>query len=362
MVIVGLVWLFCHSTFSATHLQGQTRLNGPLDDPNDEFEKEFESFEFEELQADDPANAPIVLGQNAQGQTEYSVLENRSAGSAPNNQLQLSPPSKAVDPAADRTISGSTELNQWITGLVLKHMPHQYSKEKNWGKQAKRWAGVKLRRDHDDGKLETKRRYKMTNHGTWRKYAAKLADPEKKFAVELANFDSTEDHKTSFDVQFSADLILDARQSKWVKGVQLYSFSADATATVRLNVHCELGIDMDFSRFPPELVLNPNVTEAKIDVEKFQLNRVSKAGGELAQQVTRLARKELDEKVEEHEKKLVKKLTKEIEENRDKLRLSITDAVNLKWFKKAKDFIPEDVRKNINSSRGAGAGKDTKSR
>ena len=144
--------------------------------------------------------------------------------------------------------------------------------------------------------------------------------------------------------------------------MQLYSFSANGTATVRLSVHCELGIDMDFSQFPPDLVLKPSVTTAQIEVDDFKLNRVSKAGGEIAQQITRLARKELDDKVDENERKLVKKLNEEIDENREKLRISIADAVKLKWFERARNFIPKDVRENISPGRSANSNVGSKNR
>ena len=349
-IIVGLICLSSCSSW------GQTQLNGP-DNPQipDNFEKEFESFEFidrhPQEETGNQSDPPVVLGKNQFGETEYSVLENQPP------EIILNPNSSIHQSTTSET--GPTALNQWLTQLVLKHMPHEYNKDKNWGNQSKRWSGVKFRRDTDDGKLETKRRYKQVNHGTWRKYSAKLADPSKKFAVELADFGTTKDRRTEFDISFLADLTLDARQSKWVKGVQLYSVSAEGTATVRLSVHCELGIDMDLSRFPPELVLDPSVTKARIDVDKFDLQRVSKAGGEFAQQVTRLARKELDDKIDEHEKKLVKKINEEIEENRGKLRLSIADAVKLKWFDKARDFIPENVRDTISDNRTAASDSDS---
>ena len=119
-------------------------------------------------------------------------------------------------------------------------MPHEFSDEKKWGTQKKKWRGIKFRRDSDDGRLETKRRYKMVNHGTWKKYSAHLIDPEKEFTVQLRDMKSTPTGATEFDLHFGAHLKIDGRQSKWVNGMQLYSLSVDGHAKLRMQVKCEM--------------------------------------------------------------------------------------------------------------------------
>lgn len=273
--------------------------------------------------------------QFLQGDGFTSVLESGSV-------VPVSP-----EPDVNRTgdeFSVTPELNQVLTGIVLKNIPHQYSSDKKWGNQEKRWDGISFRRDRPGSRLETKRRYKMVNHGTWRKYSAELVDPQQQFSVELSDVKRGKDGQTQFWVNIGANLDLGARQSKWVKGVQLYSFSAEGFAKVRLSVLCDLDIGLDFSKFPPDLVLQPIVHDAKIQVDEFRLSRVSKAGGEIAQQIARRARRELDEKISEKERKLVKKLNEEIEENRDDLRISTADAVKLKWFSEHKLLLPEQVQ------------------
>ena len=211
---------------------------------------------------------------------------------------------------------------------------------KSGASKKKRWRGIKFRRDADDGRLETKRRYKMVNDGTWRKYNAQLIDPKQEFTVELQDMKSLPSGAAEFNLQFGASLKLDARQSKWVNGVQLYSFSVDGHAKLRLQVTCEMLTTMDFSNFPPDLVFAPKVTNANIEVAEFRIDRVSKAGGEFAQQTTKHVRKLLDEKVDEKEEKLVEKLNKQLTKKKDKLRLSVADAIKSKWYEQAKPFLP----------------------
>ena len=367
MLIIGL-----QLATSSQYMRAQTNLNPPNDsslmvEPIDEvLLPEFESGPTELLKVSKTSSAiesnltgepisigePKIVGHNKQGVPEYSVLENtpgelvvehglpaQSTIEQPTEEPQLD----QVNQPPQETVAVSDELNQWLTALVLKHMPHEYVQDKKWGKQAKRWAGVNLRRD----KQESKSRYKMVNHGTWQKYAAELIDPENKFAVRMSDVSKTQGGKTAFDVGFVANLKIDARQSKWVKGVQLYSISAKGRARIALAVSCELGVGMDLSNFPPDLVFSPEITDAKISIVDFKLDRVSKVGGEVAQQMARHARRELEGRIHEKEEKLVQKLNQEIDENREKLRLSISEAVRLKWYKQTREFLPDDVKKTL---------------
>ena len=61
---------------------------------------------------------------------------------------------------------------------------------------------------------------------------AELVDPKNKFAVSVSNIHQTENKKLAYSVNFASELKLLGRQSKWVKGVQLYSISAEGQAKV----------------------------------------------------------------------------------------------------------------------------------
>ena len=188
-------------------------------------------------------------------------------------------------PKSIQSISSSKQLDQLVTHLVLENMPHSYTRNKDWGKQEQRWDGIEWRRE--GWKIETKRKKKLVNHGTWRKYSAELLDPANQFSVEVKNIRQTENKQLAFEIAFDSWLRLHARQSKWLKGVQLYSFSAEGKAKVRLRLSVEMDILLDPSRLPPDIVFRPAVSQANLQVDEFRIDRVSKLGGEFAQQVTR---------------------------------------------------------------------------
>ena len=132
-------------------------------------------------------------------------------------------------------------------------MPHTFADKKKWGQQAERFDGFK--REREGLRLKVTRRKKMVNHGNWQKYEVSLRDPEKKFAIKVTNMRELPKNIVGFDIDFTADLNIAGRQSKWVKGVQLYSLSANGHAQVRLRLAVELEVKLDRKTFPPDFTV-----------------------------------------------------------------------------------------------------------
>lgn len=299
--------------------------------------------------------APTFAGAQQNDGEQKSILEynngqpvDQSLHARPAQKSHVAQPSenkaKQDEPAATSADAGE-ELDALLTHLVLENIPHNFEEKKDWGGQKERWNGIKIWREN--GRLETKRRKKLVNHGTWKKYSAELLNPEQEFAIQVKNMRETPDEKLAFDVHFQAHLKIDGRQSKWVKGVQLYSVGAEGHTKVRLVVSIELEVKMDLRGFPPDMVFVPRATGADIVVDEFRLDRIGKAGGEFAQQVSRGVRSKLDEKIESKKQKLVDKINAQFEKKKDKFRISIADAIKSKWTRSAKIFLPKSVQEAI---------------
>jgi len=252
---------------------------------------------------------------------------------------------KPVDETPTRSADAGEDIDRLLTKLALDNMPHSFEETKDWGKQSERWDGVKFYRE--GSRIETQRRKKKVNHGTWKKYAAQLRNPAEEFTIQVKNMRETNDDKLAFDVHFLAHLDIQGRQAKWVKGVQLYSIGVEGHTKIRLVVSIELEVKMGLTSFPPDLVFVPVATDADIMVDEFRIDRFGKAGGEFAQQVTKGVRSELDEKIAEKKQKLLSKINKNLSKQQDKLRISVADAVESKWTKTAKAFLPDDVKESL---------------
>lgn len=250
---------------------------------------------------------------------------------------QLTAQNPSTQDSLQMTDDDAKKLDQFLTKLALESLPVPYVEDKDWGKQSERWDGVKV--SFKNGKLRTKRRKKKVNHGTWDRYEVSLVDPENSFSVNLDNFQELEKGQVSFVVRATAKVDVVARQSKWLKGVQLYSISVDGSADVQLELSVILGSKMDVAKFPPDLIFDPKIESADISIDNFRIDRVSKAGGEFAQQVTRIVRKKIDQKIAQKEDKLVRKLNEKIEKNRDRFTLSVHDAMKSKWATAAQTLM-----------------------
>ena len=235
-----------------------------------------------------------------------------------------------------------SDLDRLITKLVLESIPHTFTDTKKWGQQAERFDGFK--RERNGLKLRVSKRKKMVNHGEWKKYSVSLRNAEEKFAIAVNDMRELPNNSVGFNVEFLADLNVSGRQSKWVKGVQLYSLSANGHAQVRLRLAVELEIKTDRKTFPPDLLFMPKVTSADVHLDEFRIDRVGKAGGEFAQQLSRHVRPLLDEKIEKKEQGLVDKINKKLAAKQDRLRVPISKAVDSKWGKLSEKFLPDSVK------------------
>jgi hypothetical protein len=222
-----------------------------------------------------------------------------------------------------------------VRSLLIQNLPREYENSKNWGQTKRRWNGVDV--SLDGLRLDTKRRWKDVNHGTWSRYRAWLIDPEHSLQIRFTDARQTANQATQVDLIIDAQIGATGRLSEWNRGVQLYSFSADADAQVRLQVSCEMGLKFDATKLPPDVLLAPKVIDAKLELLAFRLNRISQADGPLVRELGERLHGDLNREIEERRTKLVEKLNRAIEKNRDHLRLSVHDLVSSGWER----FLPK---------------------
>jgi hypothetical protein len=223
----------------------------------------------------------------------------------------------------------SPEFQQWITDLVREQLPDNYEKRKNWGHQAKSFDGVSIQLD--DGRLKTHRKFADKNDGQWQMYRVKLRESDEQFDIKIANIHKLEGGKVGMEITAVAALEVFGRQSQWEHGIQIYSISAEADARVRLWARVDVATHMDFTRFPPDVSLNPEVTAAKFEIPDFRLRRIGEFSGPVVRSLSHTTREALEEKLADDNAKLVFKLNKAIDKQEKKLRLSLADIASSKF-------------------------------
>ncbi len=267
------------------------------------------------------------LGRLRQKQHSGPLVRSRSLIPVLLNLILTVPVTAQVDGSASEP-GGADAL---VKSLVLATLPRDYENTKHWGETKPRWDGLHV--SFDGLRIKTKRRWKDVNHGTWTRYKATLIDPEHQLVIQTDHLRQTADQRVAFDLTVDAKLALTGRLSEWLHGVQLYSFSAEADATVRLALTCEARLTFDTEKFPPDIVFVPRVTAAQLDLRDFNLHSISDADGPLVRKLGDSLHDVLQDEINERRGKLVEKINRAIEKQSSKLRLSLHDLTVGGWSK-----------------------------
>lgn len=248
----------------------------------------------------------------------------------------FSSPVAAVSAAEPDSIR---QLEAIVTSMARTHIPHTYEDLDDWGRQSERWDGLKV---HLDGlRVKTKRRKKLVNDGTWKLYRVSLHDPNQEFEIQLTNLHKSNSGRMAFDIQVTARLHVHGRVAQWVKGVQLFSVSADAIARVRLTARIEVGLYLAVTELPPSIGILPKVQQADVALVDFKMYRVSDVGGEIAQQIGRGAESIIEKRLAKERPKLAAKLNTALDKKQGKLRISPKELFASKWGEYAKQQLSE---------------------
>lgn len=202
-------------------------------------------------------------------------------------------------------------LNQQLRKLALQHLPEVYVDDRKWNRS----ETIKT--------FIPRSEPLVMKHGTWSKYELRPVDPANTFAIRLTNVRNLDDGRLAFNLACDLMVDLEARQAKWQRGVQLYSLQADITTRVTIDLDCRLGLKLDFAE-GPAVVLSPHVEASRVVLHEFRIHRISKVGGEIAQQATRAARKWLEEHATEHETKLTSSINNQLQKKPEKLRIPLS--------------------------------------
>ncbi|WP_286763789.1 hypothetical protein [Rhodopirellula sp. UBA1907] len=79
------------------------------------------------------------------------------------------------------------------------------------------------------------------------------------------------------------------RLERWNLGVQAFSISVDGTMDVNLECQFVMGMSADYSEVPPAIQLDVNVEQANMRMDRFNVERISKLGGDAAEELGNLA-------------------------------------------------------------------------
>ncbi len=224
---------------------------------------------------------------------------------------------------------------QWLAALAVRKAPRTYDGDKDWGKTKQLWAGVKIRRD--GWKLKTNRRFREVEHGRWVRYEVTMPEPSSVNAPEVTvdRVMAVTDRQSAaprwkIESSIAAPMYFTARIQRWNFGVKVYSMTVSGHMRVRMTTTATVGFLPDYGEIPPGLVIDPRIEQAHLSLEQFEVDRVSRIGGEAAEQWGEMVEEIiLDRFIEKQNDRIVAKLNKSIDKERDDLKFSLAE-----WFDK----------------------------
>ncbi|GIX00918.1 MAG: hypothetical protein KatS3mg111_4250 [Pirellulaceae bacterium] len=225
------------------------------------------------------------------------------------------------------------ELVAWIRRLVHENVPAHYEDNRQWGKQREVWDGLMWRRE--GWKLETKRRTRLVNSGTWTRYTIDLPQPQENLHLEIDQLAVQPNGDIVFRFSVQAPLDVWGRLSHWVRDVQVVSISAAADAACRLDLAGKVRVRVNPLQLPPEIQLHPHVDAARLTLTHYRVRRISQVGGDFAKYLGTSMKGIVDEKIDDLNAKLVEKINKLLHRNTESLRVSMQD-----WWRQHAEKTP----------------------
>lgn len=244
-------------------------------------------------------------------------------------------PPAEIGSADSTTVTVNDGLQTLITEVGRAVIPDDYQDNKQWGKTKSVVSGLYVKREGLS--LKTHRQRKPVNHGTWTRYRIQMIDPAHLFHVRLQNVRTLENGRLAFDILCDARLQIFGRMSQWQWGVQLISLSAEAVSDVQLTMTCDVATHLDLTSLPPDVVVDPAVRTANLQIREFHLQRLSRLDGPLVRQLSASVREVLEREIERRQDKLVQRINHQLDKRRDRFHLSLNKTLS----KTFKSYLPD---------------------
>lgn len=209
------------------------------------------------------------------------------------------------------------EAVQFIRGIALLLLPDRFEDDDGWGEQTKVQSGLDW--DWDDGRLETRRRWKSVNHGSWLQASGELVDPATTFQLRATRIADSPTGAARYDIRATARLRVTARQQQWSYGVRLWSISADAIADVSLLVIVDVDTQLESADSGTTLRIVPTVTHAVANLDSFDVRRVSHIKGAAVQELAGWIEKLIQRRVDHESRDLAVRINKALSKLADRL-------------------------------------------
>ncbi|MCA9063438.1 MAG: hypothetical protein KDA96_10275 [Planctomycetaceae bacterium] len=177
------------------------------------------------------------------------------------------------------------QATQAIRAMVLMLLPQQFEDDDDWGAEKRIQSGLDV--DVDGLRIETRRRWKTVNHGSWKRASGRLVEPDRNFQIRVWVLPSKQPGERRYELEANARIRVTGQQRQWNTGVMLWSVSADATADVQLKSEFSTTQQIVETDRGARLRFVPTVDRATVRLLRLHVSRVSHIKGTVAEEFGR---------------------------------------------------------------------------
>jgi hypothetical protein len=150
-----------------------------------------------------------------------------------------------------------------IHKVVVKQLPKEFEDASGWGQMMEVPANLPL--------AGLRRLVKVGDHleaphGTWRRFKGKIEEPDKNLKIVVKEFKKLDEKTYRVVVDVDATILCRGEVQHWQKGLMLIGAEAAADANVTAAIVCDVAESLNVKKFPPELNIDPKVTELGLEL------------------------------------------------------------------------------------------------
>jgi hypothetical protein len=200
------------------------------------------------------------------------------------------------------------DFSRLIHKIVVKQLPKEFEDHSAWGQMVPLTEPVRFPNlPRTRIRIGDKEGYP---NGVWRRYQARIEEPNRDLKINVREFSKLDPKHFRLVVESDVALTGDGEMQNWVKGVALGKALAQADARLALGMVFEVGVTLDTKKFPPDVNVEPKLTDLRIDLTDFKLRRIANPTTNLV--IEGEAAKSLGNDFKESLKSLIKNFEPEI--------------------------------------------------
>jgi hypothetical protein len=218
---------------------------------------------------------------------------------------------------------GHADLARLIESIVLPQVPRMHEDHSGWGKTAPVTNEVRLPRVR---RTVVKVGDRMEwPHGAWKRNKVWIDDPARDIQIRVTNLQRVDKDRTRVGLEVTGAIHGEREHQQWVKGLRLLGLTVQADAVLTAHLDAEVTVAVDAKKFPPDISVSPKVIETKLELKKFDLNRVGvvqfgqKEASELGEELRGFIQDLLKQNEQEVTTKLNEAIAKGLKDGKAKL-------------------------------------------